>query len=64
MRNPDIYSAREIKNWEVSTSTKTGNYIPARPEPFYGIRLFHNIKIAWYVLIGKYDALNWEEDII
>jgi hypothetical protein len=62
MRNPDVYTAQEIQNWDASTNTKDGNWIPARPLPFYGWRLFHNIKLALAVLIGKYDALDWEED--
>lgn len=63
MRNPSIWTAQEIKEWDASVSmpNKNGNYIPARPLPFYGLRFFKNIKIAFAVFTGKYDALNWED---
>jgi len=62
MRNPDVWTALQIQKWDASTSTKNRGYIPTRPLPWYGPKLFHNIKIAYYVFIGKYDALDWEED--
>lgn len=62
MRNPDIWTAQEIKDWSNYSSTKTRGYIPARPLPFYGLRIFKNLKLALAVFTGKYDALNWNED--
>lgn len=59
MINPSIYTAREIQNHDVFVKTNIG-YIPARPCSWFGLHLFKNIKIAWLVFIGKYDALNWE----
>lgn len=60
MRNPTIYKARDIDKWgEYALHEK--KWIPARPLPFYGWRFMHSIKIAFFVLIGKYDALNWED---
>jgi hypothetical protein len=62
MRNPDIYkvSKFDIKNWPY-TETEDNRWIPARPCPFYGSRFFRNIKISWFVFIGKYDVLDWED---
>jgi hypothetical protein len=62
MRNPEIYTTKELQNWSFTEQSKSGNYILSRPLPFYGIRLFHNLKIAWKVFIGRYDALDWKED--
>lgn len=61
MRNPSIWRAIELRKWDAFTKDERGNYIPARPLPWYGLRLFKNLKIAYYVFIGKYDALYWED---
>lgn len=60
MRNPSIFTAGEMINYPNSTELN-GKWIPVRPLPFYGLRLFHNLKIAWSVFTGKYDALKWED---
>lgn len=58
-----IYTATQIKEWEIA-SCKTppvGAWKPARPLSLYSLStLVKRIKAAWFVLIGKYDALNWE----
>jgi len=59
MRNPIIFKADEIKKWDVERR-KDEKWVACRPLPFYGLRLFHNLKIAFFVLIGKYDVLEWE----
>ena len=61
MRNPDVYRVRQIKIWDVSEQRKNGEYFPARPLPFYGCRLFENLKLAYLVFIGRYDILDWED---
>lgn len=64
MRHTDVYSAIEIKQWTTSEEHKPGKWSPARPCP-YGFSfylLWRSIKIAFKVLIGKYDALNWDGD--
>lgn len=61
MRNPSIYTAEAIRKWDDDTETKNGKWIPARPLGWQGIRLFHNIKLAFLVFIGKYDVLDWED---
>lgn len=57
-----LYKAKDIANWNVSASTKDGGYIPCRPESLWGLRTcLRRLKIAIGVLVGKYDALDWEE---
>lgn len=55
------WTAKAIKNWDVETQTSDGRWIPARP---YAVNepLLTKIKDAWMVLIGKYGALDWEDD--
>ena len=58
-----IYKAHEIKNWVVSASTVDGYWIPARPMSVASVQaLICRCKAAWYVLIGRYDALDWQEE--
>lgn len=51
------YTAQEIKNWDTSCSVDGTMWIPARPETFWS---FNRIKLAWSVLIGRLDALDWQ----
>ncbi len=60
MRNPTIYTASSLRNWDCDTN-KNGRWIPARPLGWQGIRWLHNLKLAFLVLIGKYDVLDWED---
>ncbi len=64
MRHPDTYSAIEIKQWTTEEEYSPGKWAPSRPEPysFSFPMLYRSIKIAFKVLIGKYDALNWNGD--
>lgn len=52
------YTARELG--EPTLNNVKGRWLPARPENylFDGWRL--RLKLAWYVLLGKYDAVDWE----
>lgn len=55
------YTATQIRKWDCDTGLPDGRYIPARPLDWGGIYgLRQRIKHAWGVLIGKYDALDWE----
>lgn len=69
MRIPRIYYAKVIYNWDIGRKTKSGRYIPARPySPLLGIIGFiKSVKtrfiVACNVFIGKYDALDWQEDL-
>lgn len=61
MRNPEKYTAKEINDINAFSLKDHVGYIPARPLGWQGFRLFKNIKLALFVFIGKYDALDWEE---
>jgi len=57
MRNPCLYNIEEIE--ELPQTQINGNWVTARPMPYPGLRLITTIKIAFGVLIGKYDAIKW-----
>lgn len=62
MRCPAVYTPTEIRRWcswrHAPNKSGTG-YIPARPLVYMKTGL-SRFKIAWLVLIGKLDALDWE----
>lgn len=57
---PQVFTAREIKMCDVSMSCVDGQRRPARwlKSPLTLARW----RLAWGVLIGHYDALDWELD--
>ena len=56
------YTAQQIKKLSVTSSTVDGQYIPCRSEGANTVQsAWRRVKNAWGVLIGKYDALDWEE---
>ena len=57
-RNPVVYSASEIATWHVSEEFKPGHWRPARPCGFRA-EFMYRLRVAWFVFIGRYDALNW-----
>lgn len=59
MRNPELFTAMQLKNWNTQIEKHTGVWVPARPLPFYGFRIFKNIQFALGVLVGKYDVVEW-----
>jgi hypothetical protein len=62
MRQPEMYSASLIKKWDVDQQSESGEWIPARP---IGTNIWPwtwRWKLAWDVLTGKCDALNWCDD--
>lgn len=63
-RNPHVWTARELKEHAISTEHPSGEWIPARPITSYGLRWWRNLKMAWGVLTGRYDALDWEEEAL
>jgi hypothetical protein len=52
------YTAATIQNWDCDFDDGT-RWIPARPMQYWS---FKRIVVAFYVLIGKYDALDWENN--
>ncbi len=59
MRNPDLYAVKQLKDWSTDTEIHAGVWVPARPMGYPGIRLWYTFKLAFGVLIGKYDAVEW-----
>lgn len=62
MRYSNTYKADIVKNWDVAECVNE-KWKPARPMPFYGLSrrlIINQIRRAWYVLIGRYDALSWD----
>jgi len=53
--------AHAIKNWDSQIEVKKGIWIPARPITG-GFSFWWRFKLAYDVFIGKYDALNWQDD--
>ncbi len=68
MRYPAIQHPRAIiRSLEyVSAQYPDGMYGPARAEPFYPgnpvTRLVHRLRLAALVFVGRYDALDWQEE--
>ena len=52
-----IFTAKQIRQWDCDTE-KDGQWIPARPVK---LGLVDRVKSAWFVLIGKCDALDWQD---
>jgi len=61
MRVPELYWTRELKEWPVDTTTQYGvTYMP-RPLGLESFSLRRRLRLAWFVFIGKYDAVRWSE---
>lgn len=60
MRQPEIYTPTKIKDWDVKVEVSRGKWVPARPMGRNVFQFFWRWKVAFSVLIGKYDALKWE----
>ena len=62
MRQPQVFKAEVLKDWDVSEYVYKGvgdYWRPARPMG-HNLRSWqHRFKTAWLVLIGRYDAVNW-----
>ena len=60
MRQPDIYMADAIKNWDTLREVRKGLWVPARPIGHNAWSWKMRWNLAWKVLMGKCDVLNWE----
>ena len=58
---PTLYTATTINLYSNLIKTPNGNYILARPLSYSTVNLLSRLKLAYYVFIGRYDALDWEE---
>lgn len=62
MRTPIIFSADDIKCWDVQAQGKNGLWTQARPTSWPGINLRKRITAAWMVFTGRADVLVWLGD--
>lgn len=66
MKTPWLYKANEIKHW---ASDKSVNFngkkirIPKRAYTLNGLNIVQRFMNAWGVFTGKYDALDWQENL-
>lgn len=61
-RTPKIWTAQEIQAWDVAESSDGTEYRPSRPmDDGFRHPFWHRWKVAFGVLVGKYDALDWGE---
>ncbi len=63
MQVPTLYKVSQVTgNQLTQTTTKCvdGSWIPVRPMSIGGV--LKRLKLAWFVFIGRYDALDWEEE--
>lgn len=60
MRNPHLWSAMGIRN--CPDVFHKGKWIPSRGSSYSGWHFLYNLKLAWFVFIGKYDVVDWEND--
>jgi len=59
------YLAMQIADWKQFKISKDGKRkVPSRPDNHKFDSLFTRLKLAFGVLIGKYDALNWDNESI
>jgi hypothetical protein len=59
MRQPIVYSAEAIKNWDCA-KYENHRWSPSRPEGHNLSKWWKRWTTAWGVLTGKYDALTWQ----
>lgn len=67
MKTPWLYKANEIKHWSsdrVVSFNGKNIWIPARPYNLSGLNIIQRLMNAWGVFTGKYDALDWQENLI
>ncbi len=62
MQTPKIYKARDLENWDTHCQKLNGPWLPARPLSLSTLSLFWRFKLAYKVFVGRFDALDWEED--
>lgn len=52
------YTAHEIKNWDMARGP---DWKPLRPINHICHGIAKRLKLAFGVLVGRYDALDWED---
>lgn len=59
MRTPIVFSADQIKAWDVQAKGKNGLWTQARPGQWSRLDLKHRLFAAWMVFTGRADVLVW-----
>jgi hypothetical protein len=61
-RQPMVYTATSIKAWDIASQARpSAPWIPARPLGHSMYPWSHRWRVAWLVLTGRLDALDWEQ---
>lgn len=55
----NVFTPKQIKEWDMYVMEKDHTWIPLRPQGFAGICLLRRLKLAWGVFTGRYDVLTW-----
>lgn len=59
--SPNLWTLEVLTKSYADVATNiNGKWVPARPMGYDSI--LHRIRLAFYVFIGRYDALVWPED--
>ena len=53
------YNADDFKDWGAITMCDGGSWVLARPLNYKYDSLFYKLKLAWGVVTGKYDVVEW-----
>lgn len=61
MNVPNLFWARDLKEWPVYNRGKLGFPTMDRPMGFQGLFLGIRLRLAWSVFTGRYDAVRWSE---
>lgn len=56
-----LCKADEVRKTDTLAQTTDGRWVPARSLNYQFDGWRKRLQYAWGVLIGKYDALDWEE---
>ena len=62
MRTPIVFSADQIRTWDVQRKGSNGLWTLARPLCWPGINLRKRLSAAWMVFTGRADVLVWLGD--
>lgn len=66
MKTPTLYKVAKLKSpllEETTTERLDGRWVPARPMGLIGLCLLMRLRLAWGVFTGRYDAMDWEENL-
>lgn len=57
------YNVEDFRDWGLEKAAKDGDgrYYLARPENYKYESWSYRLKIAWLVLVGRYDAIEWAD---